>query len=134
MKLSPVSFSGLKGGSKFIKGRNEYGDYTHITIAYYPFKDESKHEIDEFVREYSHNIKNPPATYTDDTNTTYTVGQGDRSIRVVNVKEKLPFTSEEYELYKKEPDKLPMKDRLLIKSIIEEIKREQKIKNVKWEI
>ena len=134
MKVSPISFSGLMGGGKFIRGRNEYGDYTHITLAYYPFQDESKQQIDEFVSEYSHNIKNEPTTYRDDTNMEHIAGKGDISVRVVDVKERLPFTSEEYDLYQKEPDKLSMKKRLHIKSIIEEIKRERKIKNVKMEL
>ena len=127
MKIAAVTFTGLKGACRTTHSSSEYEDSTFIRLNYYPFKDESKNEVDQFVKEHSCFENYSGSAYRDDCGVIHGLEDHYSLTRKVNVLDNLPFTKDEYRMYNSHPDVLPMTKRLEIKAILEEIEREKEI-------
>ena len=146
VKLSPmVSFKGIKGGVNKNAPEHFAGQDSEIIKNYYPFKDESKEEVDKFIRantttekcsfterEYTNSDDD---YYYDDNNMRVYLPSSTRVVKYsvttkYEARENLPFTKDEYNKYcgkKGDPSDLPMSKRLEIKNILEEIEREKSL-------
>lgn len=128
MNITPISFKGLVGGhTKSLTKSGKY-EFDYNKADYYPFKDESQKETDQFVKEHGKKFYvDDKITYYDDNNVLHEAGGDGVTVYEMkySIKDKLPMTKKEYELYYSNPAELAMEKRLEIKSVLEEIKREK---------